>query len=504
MICFTHGTAVYRTEDIRRIETLAAARIEPPGLMERAGRCAAELARELAGNGKRIAILAGPGNNGGDAFVVARLLKQAWFGVDVLFTGDERTLSADACAALAAWRDAGGTLVESLHARAPYGLVVDGLFGIGLQRELSGRYLALVEWINGQPAPVLALDVPSGLESDTGRTLGACVRATHTITFIGLKPGLLTLEGADQCGQISIADLGIDAAQFVPPPGHTIGADILRLALPPRRINTHKGDYGSVGIVGGAAGMVGAALLAARAALKLGAGRVYLGLASADAPSVDVLQPELMLRGADAIFELDHLSALAVGPGLGTSVAARALVERAADSSLPLVLDADALNLVAAHAPLRAAIAKRASVTLLTPHPAEAARLLGVSTAEVQRDRVAAALKLAQTFRSEVVLKGAGSVCASPDGRWAINTSGNPGMATAGMGDVLTGLLAALLAQGVSPALALEAGVYLHGAAADALVGRGRGPIGMTAGEVIDAARELVNAASGVRGPLRV
>jgi hydroxyethylthiazole kinase-like uncharacterized protein yjeF len=181
------------------------------------------------------------------------------------------------------------------------------------------------------------------------------------------------------------------------------------------------------------------------------------------------------------------------------SVEAHALVERAADSALPLVLDADALNLVAAHPPLRPAIEKRASATLLTPHPAEAARLLSVSTADVQRDRVAAALKLAQTFRCGVVLKGAGSVCAWPDGHWAINTSGNPGMATAGMGDVLTGMLAALLAQSVAPALALEAGVYLHGAAADALVVQGVGPIGMTAGEVIDAARNLVN--GGVAEP---
>jgi hydroxyethylthiazole kinase-like uncharacterized protein yjeF len=497
MVCFTHGTPVYRNQDIRRIETLAAARTGPPGLMERAGRFAAELARELAGNGKRIAILAGPGNNGGDALVVARLLKQWWFGVDVLYTGDEHKLSADAAAALEAWRGAGGTLTESLHAQSRYGLIVDGLFGIGLQRELTGRYAELVEWMNAHDAPVLALDVPSGLESDTGRVLGACVRATHTITFIGLKPGLLTLEGAGHCGEIHVADLGIDAAQLVPPAGHATGADVVRAALPPRRLNSHKGDYGSVGIVGGAAGMVGAAFLCARAALKLGAGRVYLGLAAADAPALDVLQPELMVRHAEAIFELDHLSALAVGPGLGTSAEAEALLERAVHTALPLVLDADALNLVAANPRLRTTLTQRASATLLTPHSAEAARLLGISTADVQRDRVAAALKLAQTFRSAVVLKGAGSVCAWPDARWAINTSGNPGMATAGMGDVLTGMLAALLSQGVEPRLALEAGAYLHGAAADALVVEGRGPIGMTAGEVIDAARELANASPG-------
>jgi hydroxyethylthiazole kinase-like uncharacterized protein yjeF len=493
---FPHGTPIFRTAEIRRIEALAAAQIGPPPLMERAGLAAAELARDLAVAGKRVVILAGPGNNGGDAFVVARHLKTAWLNVDVLFTGNDDKLSADAAAALKAWQDAGGTLIDTLPPPNACGLVVDGLFGIGLQRDLTGRHAELVQWMNSVQCPVLALDVPSGLESDSGRVLGCAVRATHTITFIGAKPGLLTLDGVDRCGEVRIATLDIDAAALVPPSGRSVGAEVLAHALPPRRGNTHKGDYGSVGIIGGAATMVGAALLAGRAALKLGAGRVYVGLAAGDALAVDPVQPELMLRPADRVLELDHLTCVAVGPGLGQSSETETLLRAALATALPLVLDADALNLVGQHAALRDALGGRRASTLLTPHPAEAARLLGTSTAEVQRDRVAAATKVASTYGCGVVLKGAGSVCAWPDGRWAINTSGNAGMASAGMGDVLTGLLAALLGQGLAPELALECGVYLHGAAADILVAAGVGPAGLTASEVVEAARRLANAST--------
>jgi len=489
-----HATPIYRTEEIRRIEALAASQSDPPQLMERAGLAAAELARELAGNsGKRIVVLAGPGNNGGDAFVVARHLKSAWFDVAVIFTGDAKKLSRDAAAALAAWQAAGGEVVAETPRNRDCALIIDGLFGIGLQRPLDGRYAELVSWINAAEAPVLALDVPSGLESDSGRVLGCAVRAAHTVTFIGLKPGLLTLEGPDHCGTLHVAALGLDAASLVAPHGSVIGAGSLAQALPRRALNTHKGSFGSVGIIGGAAGMTGAALLAGRAALKLGAGRVYVGFAEKDSPAVDLQQPELMLRHADEVLAMEHLTSLAVGPGLGQSAHSRALLHKALGGDLPLVLDADALNLIAADGELRSALSAHTAPALLTPHPAEASRLLGTSTAEVQRDRVAAALRLAEIYRCHVVLKGAGSICASSDDRWAINTSGNPGMASAGMGDVLTGILAALLAQGADADCALAAGVYLHGAAADALVAQGHGPAGLTASETIDEARALLN-----------
>jgi len=489
-----HETPIYLTADVRAIEEAAAALPNPPQLMERAGLAAAEVAREVAGgNGKPVLVLAGPGNNGGDAFVVARHLKQWWFNVTVVFAGDEARLSADSKAALRAWRAAGGEIVNELPAARDWGLVVDGLFGIGLERDVSGRYAQWITAMNACGAPRLAIDVPSGLQSDTGGVMGCAVRAAHTVTFIALKPGLLTLEGPDHCGEVHLRTLDLDTQALRPASGFLIGRGILATVLKPRRRNTHKGDYGSVGVIGGDHGMVGAALLAARAALKLGAGRIYVGMLARDALSVDVEQPELMIRTADEVLKLTHLSCLAVGPGLGQRPDAAFHLGIALGSALPVVLDADALNLVAADAHLAAALKARKASTLLTPHPAEAARLLGVSTREVQQDRVAAARTLAARFNSLVALKGAGSICAAPDGTWHVNTSGNPGMASAGMGDVLSGMIAAFIAQGAAETSALLASVYLHGAAADGLVARGTGPVGLTATDTIDAARALLN-----------
>lgn len=485
-----HTTPILLTADLRRVEQAAL----PAPLMERAGRAAAELARALAGDsGKPVLILAGPGNNGGDALVVARHLKQWWYKVSVVCIATPQHYSGDAATALQVWRKAGGELVSEIPAAQDWALVIDGLFGIGLKRNLDGDYAALVDQVNALDAPVLALDVPSGLDADTGRVLGCAVQADHTMTFIALKPGLLTLDGPDYCGLIRVADLGLTAGVDATPHGVLIGDGVLTHVLPPRPRNSHKGTYGSAGIIGGAHGMVGAALLAARAALKCGAGRVYAGLIAGDAPLVDALQPELMLRPADAVLRLDHLSALAIGPGLGDTPDAAEYLDWALETAVPLVLDADALNQIASDAALKDKLKQRVTTSILTPHPAEVARLLGCTTEAVQQDRVAAASRLAREYNAGVVLKGAGSLCAWPDGHWAVNTSGNPGMAAAGMGDVLTGIIVALLAQGVDERHALTAGVYLHGAAADQLVKNGCGPIGLTAGEIIDAARALLN-----------
>jgi hydroxyethylthiazole kinase-like uncharacterized protein yjeF len=323
--------------------------------------------------------------------------------------------------------------------------------------------------------------------------MGCAVRASHTVTFIALKPGLLTLDGPDHCGDIHLRALELDAQKLRPGRGFLIGHEVLDGVLQPRVRNSHKGDYGSVGIIGGDHGMVGAALLAARAALKLGTGRVYIGTLVRNELLVDAQQPELMIRSADEVLKLGHLSCLAIGPGLGQMPDAAFYLGVALESPLPLVLDADALNLVASGTRLAETLRARKAPSLLTPHPAEAARLLGTSTREVQNDRVGAATTLAARLRSLIVLKGAGSICAAPDGTWHINTSGNPGMASAGMGDVLTGIIAALLSQGVEPKAALLAAVYLHGAAADHAVTGGAGPVGLTATETIDAARSLLN-----------
>lgn len=489
---------VYRSAGIRAIESSAIAAAACPGLMERAGLAAARIARErLLVQGRSVLVIAGPGNNGGDGFVLARHLMQDWYRVSVLFIGEPDRLPADARAACEAWIAAGGALMDRLPEHHP-DLVVDALFGIGLTRAPEGRAAELVQWMNGQPAPVLALDIPSGLSADTGAVLGTAVRAAFTVTFIALKPGLLTLDGPDHVGQWEVCDLELDVQSLQLPVGRLIGMACLNDVLAPRPRNSHKGSFGSLGIVGGAAGMTGAVLLAGRAALQLGAGRIYLGLLRKEL-SVDPNQPELMLREAGEVVEMSQLNCLVLGPGLGQSPPARSAVALALERELPLLLDADALNLLGAHDVLRDVCRSRRAATLLTPHPAEAARLMGCTTAEVQNDRVAAAVALAQRYRAGVALKGAGTVVAAPDGHWWMNDTGNPGLASAGMGDVLSGICGALLAQGVEPLAALRTGVHLHGRAADMCAQAQGGWIGMTASEVTAAARELLNDA--IYGP---
>jgi ADP-dependent NAD(P)H-hydrate dehydratase / NAD(P)H-hydrate epimerase len=456
------SSPIYLTDDIRRIER-EAGDTRPP-LMERAGAAAAELAARLASdNRKDILVLVGPGNNGGDARIAAARLKEDFYRVSVVTRSDELR-------------------------EASWALVIDGLFGIGLSRDVEGDHLQLIEYANRQSCPVLALDVPSGLHSDTGRVMGRAIRASHTITFIGLKAGLLTLDGPDHSGEITVADLGLPAQKAS---AWVASPELFASLLKRRPRNFHKGMAGSVAILGGASGMAGASLLAGRAALKIGAGRVYVGMLEPSVP-VDTAMPELMLRHADDALGLD-LDALVVGPGLGESERAETLLGAALASELACVLDADALNLISANADLRRACARRSAETLVTPHPAEAARLLGSSTAAVQHDRVKAARMLAENLNAHVVLKGNGSILVARDGHWFVNRSGNPGMASAGMGDALAGILGALLAQGYSGETALVLGTHLHGAAADTLAVDGIGPIGMTASEVIDAARRLWN-----------
>lgn len=467
-----------------------------PPLMERAGQAASQLALRLLANRPRQRaplIVAGPGNNGGDAFVVARLLRQAGFAPVVVFIGYARQLPADARKAHDQWIAAGGTTLDALPQNgSAYALIIDGLFGIGLTRTLTDDHAALVTRINAFDCPVLALDIPSGIDAATGRVLGVAVRATHTLSFIALKPGLLTLDGPDHCGEISVHDLGLGSAIAASKEcGRTVSPELFAGALQPRPRNSHKGSYGSIGILGGAAGMAGAALLAGRAALTLGGGRVYLGML--ERLEVDPQQPELMLRAPEELFERVGLDCLAIGPGLGQSGKALSLLTRAIDGELPLLLDADALNLCAAHPGLLDKLAQRAAPVALTPHPAEAARLLQTDTARIQADRLAATRQLARRSNAAIVLKGCGSIIALPDGRWYINTTGNPGLASAGSGDVLSGMFIALIAQGWPAAQALLAAVHLHGAAADACVAEGCGPIGLTAGELIPQARRLLN-----------
>ena len=485
---------VYATAEVRALEHAALRLPDAPRLMERAGLGAAEHARAIMDSDmRRVLVVAGPGNNGGDAFEVAFHLKHWFYRVTVVFAGERSRLSEDARAALAKWEQAGGSIESSIPATGRWDMVIDGLFGIGLQRPLEGRHADLVDAINSLRVPVLALDVPSGINADTGAVMGRAARAAYTITFIGLKPGLLTLDGPDHCGEIHVDALGLNTESLLAPLGRLLGAGVLPQALGQRPRNFHKGLAGSVAILGGATGMVGAAILAGRAALKCGAGRVHLALLAEHPPGVDYAQPELMLRTPDGVLHDTGMTVIAAGPGMGNGESARRALRRALNSPTALILDADALNLVAEDTVLAESTASRAAATLLTPHPAEAARLLGLSTRNVQADRVAAALAIAKRYRSLTALKGNGTLIAAPDGRWWINPTGNPGMASAGMGDALTGLVAGLIAQGAVPLDALLAGVWLHGAAGDALARVHDGPLGVTASELIHSACTLLN-----------
>lgn len=488
------ATTLYRSISLRSIESAAA---NQP-LMRRAGLAAADLACALVKDRQgSVLILSGPGNNGGDGFEAGMHLRQRHFDVQLVFAGDAAKLPADAAAARQRFLDAGGCELAAIpHTEGmPWRLIVDALFGIGLQRNLDGHYAELVAAANTlatrHRCPLLALDCPSGLDADTGAVRGSVIHATHTLSFISAKPGLLTAEGPDQCGELHIASLDLDATRLASPDGEVVSRNCFSDWLQPRRRNSHKGSNGNAGILGGAAGMVGAVFLAGRAALQLGAGRVYLGLADPQPAALDTAQPELMLRSASALLDTP-LTALACGPGLGTDPARIALLDQAMTLDCPLLLDADALNLLAMEGNLQVALASRNAPSLLTPHPAEAARLLETDVATIQADRIGAAVEISRAFNAHVALKGCGTVIVTPEGHWRINTTGNPGMGSAGMGDVLTGIIVALLAQGWPASAAITAGVHLHGAAADVLA-TSIGEIGLTASDTVPATRLLLN-----------
>nr|WP_314545810.1 NAD(P)H-hydrate dehydratase [uncultured Massilia sp.] len=485
-------TELYSVAQIRAIEHAAAAQLAPGELMRRAGEAAAAYALELLGGFPTgvVLVLAGPGNNGGDALEVAANLANLGAAVAVVHLAGASP-SAETQQALARARASRARFVDDVG-DTPCCLVVDGLFGIGLARPLAGRARALVEHIAVTDCPVLALDVPSGLDADTGAVIGPdgiAVSASHTITFLGNKPGLHTGDGSDHAGRVHVDWLGTDASQ--PAQARLNGPQLFGAHLGVRRRNTHKGSFGDVAVLGGARGMAGAAILAARAALFAGSGRVFVAALDTGL-AIDPAQPEIMFRDA-AGFAFEKRTIVA-GPGMGDADIAKHVLAKAVDGTGPIVLDADALNLAAASDDLRARIARHDGPAILTPHPLEAARLLGVTAAIVQADRLENARELAQRLNAVVVLKGAGSVIARPDGEVAVNTTGNPGLATGGTGDVLAGLCGALLGQGWPAWEAALGAVWLHGAAADRLVENGIGPIGLTAGELPRAIRAELNA----------
>ena len=486
---------LYTVAQTRAIEQAADASLPAGALMERAGRAAADYALELIGEGRDlpVLVLAGPGNNGGDAFETASNLADAGIDATVLHLPGHADASAETAAAYDRARSGSVGWIDMLPPDAEWALVIDGLFGIGLARPLEGEYRDLVASLDTIRCPILALDVPSGLDADTGAVIGPdgiAVRATHTITFLGNKAGLHTADGRDHAGQVRLDTLGVDAAAL-PRATASIG-DVALFAgqLAGRRHNSHKGSFGDVAVIGGAHGMAGAPVLAARGALFAGAGRVFVA-ALGNPPGYDSQQPEIMLRQAD---DFDFIGrTLVIGPGMGDSANAIRLLAKALDSDSPLVIDADALNLIGTSPDLQSRLAQRAAPSILTPHPLEGARLLGMTASVVQADRLEAAREMALRMNATVILKGSGTVIARPDGDVVVNPTGNAGLATAGSGDVLAGVCGALLAQGWSAWEAAIGGAWIHGAAADQLVADGSGPIGLTASELPAAVRTVLN-----------
>lgn len=476
----------------RRFEQAALAAAPPHALMQRAGLAVARLAAAVAPHARRIWVAAGPGNNGGDGLVAALHLHRWGRQVGVSLLGDPARLPADARDAWQRAQAAGLAISPSLPDTVAADLCLDALLGLGATRAPEGAIAAAIAALNAQRAPVLAVDLPSGLGADTGTVAGAqAVRARHTLSLLSLKPGLFTAAGRDHAGRVWLDTLGVDPAGQ--PASAWLGGPARAKA---RHHAQHKGSFGDVIVLGGAAGMGGAALLAARAALTAGAGRVLLARLGGDALAIDPQRPELMPREPAPLLQPETLARATVVCGCGGGDAVAAVLPAVLAHAGCLVLDADALNAVAADAALQRLLAARSRPSVITPHPLEAARLLGITTAAVQADRLACASRLARQSNAVVVLKGSGSVIAAPGSAPTLNPTGNARLGTAGSGDVLAGWLAGAWSASDSPSLAgaraaAEAAVWLHGRAAE-VADPGRpsarpSPLPLRADDLIDA-----------------
>lgn len=481
--------ALYSAAQVRAIDaSLIAAGTPGFELMQRAARATWRALVRRWPTANELSVVAGHGNNAGDGYLVALLAQRAGWQVRVLAAGEPQRLQGDAAQAHAE-AIAEGVDVQAWAAQAPLrGIVLDALLGTGVSGEVREPYASVIAAINASGLPVAAVDIPSGLCADTGRQLGAAVRADLTVTFIGLKIGLFTGDAADVVGELVFNDLqaapellnGIDIS------AHRLNASNMP-RLPSRASTAHKGQFGHVLLMGGDRGFGGAILLSAQSALRSGAGMVSVATRSEHVPAALARIPEAMVLGTSSANQLmgllDKVSVLVVGPGLGQAAWGRSLLSAAANAPLPQVWDADALNLLSDQ------FACLPKDCVVTPHPGEAARLLGMSTADVQADRPAAAHALSKKYAAVVVLKGAGSLIASPDGRLAVCHQGHPAMATAGLGDVLAGLIGALRAQGMAAFEAACLGVWLH---ANAGAQEGKSGRGLAASDLIPAIRQLL------------
>ncbi|MCV6627951.1 MAG: NAD(P)H-hydrate dehydratase [Cellvibrionaceae bacterium] len=484
--------ALYTADQVKALDRYAIDELGVPGikLMKRAGRAAFERLLERWPEVESITVFCGGGNNAGDGYVVAALAAQKRIVVNVVQLAAPEGLSADAQAAYRFARQEGVIMAPFCEHGAIEGeVIVDGLLGIGVDGPLRGDYPLAIAQINASGRPVLALDLPSGLCADSGHVYEQAVRAELTVSFIGLKRGMLTARGPQYCGQIYYADLGVaEACHSQPAQVQRIELNDLLGRLPERAADAHKGDFGHVMVVGGDIGYGGAAMLAAEAAARCGAGLVTVATRPEHVPAIIARRPEIMAVGVDSGQALEPLlaraSVLVVGPGLGRSAWSEQILQQVVSASdganVPLVMDADALNLLSQG---RVVNGSRPQ-WCLTPHPGEAARLLGCDNAALQLDRFSAVQQLQQRYGGSVLLKGAGTLLCSGAGPIGLANVGNPGMASAGMGDVLSGVIAALLAQGMSPADAMALGVCLHGGAGD-LAAAERGQRGMLAADLI-------------------
>jgi len=490
-------TNIYSVTAVREIDRIAIEDKGIPGytLMKRAGVAAVRAARSHYPNAERWQVICGAGNNGGDGFVVARLAAQDGIVVSVLSLVDPATLRGDAATAYGDFAAEGGVVMPwagELDSEAD--LLVDAILGSGLERDVGGVFADAVSAINAHPAKVHAMDIATGINGDTGAVMGVAVAASLTTTFVGLKSGLFLGAGPNYCGEITFSDLEIDDAckDSVPAIYRRLDDGLLASSLPARLRGAHKGDFGHVLVVGGGPGMSGAARLCGEAALRAGAGRVSIATHPEHAALISAARPELMSHGISGAADLEKLlekaDVVAFGPGLGQSDWAEELFTVVAGAGQTAVWDADGLNWLATTPDTR-------DNRVITPHPGEAATLLETDAATIQADRPAALHALAAKYGGIVVLKGAGTLISdNSDARDtpSVCTSGNPGMAAAGMGDVLTGIIAALAAQGLSLSVAATVGVELHARAGD-LVAASNGERGMLASDLIDALPRVAN-----------
>lgn len=462
---------LYRADTVRELDRIAIEEMEIPGgeLMARAGRAAFALLTRKWPRSTRVTVVCGRGNNAGDAYVVARLAAETGLRVDVLEVSDVKSVGGDAGRSRERLLEAGVRPVPIQGVSlAEADVIVDGIFGTGLDRPVEGHWRDAIDLVNDSAAPVLSLDIPSGLHADTGRVMGAAIRAAACVSFIGLKRGLFTGHGPDLSGEIHFDDLGVPPTLY-----QRVKADACLDSLPafygllgPRRRNAHKGHFGHVLVVGGDRGFAGAARLAAEAALRCGAGLVSVATRDAHAHVINAGRYEIMARGVDDAGALqplcDQASVLVVGPGLGRGEWGRKMLEAVLRAQKPTVVDADGLNLLCGYGNLAVP-----SGSVMTPHPGEAGRLLATDTATVESDRFAAVAAIAEKYACACVLKGAGTLTSAPGETTHVCAHGNPGMASGGMGDVLSGVIGALVAQGVDSLWAARAGACLHAGAGD-------------------------------------